>query len=206
MSLTITFELDDSDIEHFLAMAREAQEAVASSGMGADEITNGARELFAKAHATKLPDFISSRLHKLETLVNMVGDAEWQLPQEDLDRVLKAMAYFANPEDLIPDRVPGVGFLDDAIMAELVVENLESEITAYDEFCAYRSAEEKRETAAARAAVIAYLTRIVDILRQIGDPGHDGLLSRPPVGRVERRENDYFPCRSRIRSSRAALR
>ncbi len=144
MSLTITFELDDKDIEHFLAMAREAQAAVKESGMSSDEITAGARELFEKAHAVKLPDFISSRLAKLETLVNMVGDSEWQLPEDDLERVLNAIAYFANPEDLIPDRVPGVGFLDDAIMAELVVETLEDELEAYEEFCAYRTAEEKR--------------------------------------------------------------
>lgn len=144
MSLTITFELDDSDIEHFLAMAREAQKAVQDSGIGADGITAGVRELFSKAHATKLPDYVSSRLHRLETLVNMIGDDEWQLPDEEVTRVLAAMAYFANPEDLIPDRVPGVGFLDDAIMSELVVENLSAEIDAYEEFCAYRGAEEKR--------------------------------------------------------------
>ena len=144
MSLTITFELDDNDIEHFVAMAREAQEALESSGIGADGITAGARDLFTKARATKLPDFIASRLSKLETLVNMVEDSEWQLPDEDRDRVLKAMAYFANPEDLIPDRVPGVGFLDDAIMVELIVENLEEDISAFEEFCVYRTAEEKR--------------------------------------------------------------
>jgi len=144
MSLTITFELDDTDIEHFVAMAREAQEALQSSGISADGITAGARDLFTKAHATKLPDFIASRLSKLETLVNMVEDSEWQLPDEDRDRVLKAMAYFANPEDLIPDRVPGVGFLDDAIMVELIVENLEEDISAFEEFCVYRTAEEKR--------------------------------------------------------------
>ena len=74
----------------------------------------------------------------------MVEDSEWQLPEEDLERVLSAMAYFADPEDLIPDRVPGIGFLDDAIMVELVVENLEAEISSYEEFCAYRLAEEKR--------------------------------------------------------------
>jgi len=144
MSLTITFELDDNDIEHFVAMAREAQEALESSGIGADGITAGARDLFTKARATKLPEFISSRLNKLETLINMVEDSEWQLSGEDRDRVLKAMAYFANPEDLIPDRVPGVGFLDDAIMVELIVENLEEDISAFEEFCAYRTAEEKR--------------------------------------------------------------
>lgn len=144
MSLTITFELDDSDIEHFLSMAREAQTAVRESGIGPDGITAGARDLFSKAHATKLPAYVSSRLHRLETLVNMVEDDEWKLPDDEVTRVLSAMAYFADPEDLIPDRVPGVGFLDDAIMAELVVENLGAEIDAYDEFCAYRDAEEKR--------------------------------------------------------------
>jgi uncharacterized membrane protein YkvA (DUF1232 family) len=144
MSLTITFELDDADIEHFMAMAREAQEAVGSSGIGPEEVRAGVRDLFSKAHETKLPDFISTRLRKLETLVDLVEDDEWQLPTEDNERVVKAIAYFADPEDLIPDRVPGIGFLDDAIMAELVVESLDGEITSYEEFCAFRSAEEKR--------------------------------------------------------------
>jgi uncharacterized membrane protein YkvA (DUF1232 family) len=144
MSLTITFELDDADIKHFLAMAREAQEAINSSGMTPEKVTEGVRDLFSKAHETKLPEYISTRLTKLETLVDMVDDDEWKLPEDDLGRVLNAIAYFANPEDLIPDRVPGIGFLDDAIMAELVVESLDGEIGAYEEFCAYRTAEEKR--------------------------------------------------------------
>ena len=144
MALTITFELGDADVEHFLAMAREAQDALKTSGMSPDKITGGVRELFKQAHATNLPEFISTRLTKLETLVDMVEDDEWKLEGEDLERVLNAIAYFADPEDLIPDRVPGIGFLDDAIMAELVVESLEGEITAYEEFCAFRTAEEKR--------------------------------------------------------------
>ncbi|MBT8441359.1 MAG: DUF1232 domain-containing protein, partial [Gammaproteobacteria bacterium] len=125
-------------------MAREAQDAIHSSGMSPDKVAAGVRELFAQAHKTKLPDYVSSRLTKLETLVNMVDDDEWKLPDEDLERVLSAIAYFANPEDLIPDRVPGIGFLDDAIMAELVVDSLDGEITSYEEFCDFRSAEEKR--------------------------------------------------------------
>lgn len=144
MSLTITFELSDSDVEHFLAMAQEAQHALKASGISPNEVTAGVRELFKQAHATNLPEFISTRLKKLETLVEMVDDDEWKLEGEDLERVLNAIAYFADPEDLIPDRVPGIGFLDDAIMAELVVETLDNEIIAYEEFCAYRSAEEKR--------------------------------------------------------------
>ena len=144
MSLTITFELSDKDIEHFLSIAGKAQASVRKSGISAEQITTAARDLFAQTDDKNLPEFISSRLNKLETLVNMVEDAEWKLPDEDLTRVVNAMAYFADPDDLIPDRVPGLGFLDDAIMVELVVVDLDGEIAAYEEFCAFRSAEEKR--------------------------------------------------------------
>jgi uncharacterized membrane protein YkvA (DUF1232 family) len=58
--------------------------------------------------------------------------------------LLNALAYFAEPEDLIPDHIPGLGFLDDAIMVELVVRELRHEIEAYEDFCAFRTREEKR--------------------------------------------------------------
>ena len=50
---------------------------------------------------------------------------------------------FADPDDLIPDRVPGLGYLDDAIMVELVVQDLKHEIEAFDAFCDYRKANKK---------------------------------------------------------------
>ena len=58
--------------------------------------------------------------------------------------MLNALAYFAEPEDLIPDHIPGLGFLDDAIMIELVARELRHEIEAYDDFCAFRDREGAR--------------------------------------------------------------
>ena len=51
--------------------------------------------------------------------------------------VVSALAYFADPHDLIPDSIPGLGFLDDAIMVELVVLELQHEIEAFNDFIAY---------------------------------------------------------------------
>jgi len=58
--------------------------------------------------------------------------------------VLNALAYFTEPEDLIPDHIPGVGFLDDAIMVELLVRELKHEIEAYIDFCDFRAKQQPK--------------------------------------------------------------
>ncbi len=145
MAITISFELSDQDVQHFISMAKEAQTAVGKTRLDAEAITASAQQLFeAAGDLSAVPGFIAERLRKLKILVDMVTDSDWQLPEEDRQRVLSAMAYFADPQDLIPDRVPGIGFLDDAIMIELVVSTLDPEIEAYLEFCEFRKAEEAR--------------------------------------------------------------
>ena len=72
-------------------------------------------------------------------MIRMLTDLDWRLPHAEASRVLNALAYFSEPEDLIPDHIPGVGFLDDAIMIELVARELRHEIEAYQDFCDFRS-------------------------------------------------------------------
>jgi uncharacterized membrane protein YkvA (DUF1232 family) len=55
-----------------------------------------------------------------------------------------ALIYFCNPEDLIPDHIPGLRFLDSAIYVELVIRKLRNEVESYEEFSEYRVAEEAR--------------------------------------------------------------
>lgn len=136
MSLSITIDLSDQDLEYFLEALRRAQ---ASAGnKTAQEITDAAGELLKTTGDVQVPDFIGQRLGKLESLINMVHDEGWAMSEEDKRRVLTALAYFAEPEDVIPDSVPVVGYLDDAIMIELCVRELKHEVEAYDDFCAFR--------------------------------------------------------------------
>ena len=58
--------------------------------------------------------------------------------------MLGALAYFCDPNDVIPDHVEVLGFLDDAVMIELSVRELKHELDAYDDFCDYRAHESKR--------------------------------------------------------------
>ncbi len=143
MPLDITFTLSDSDLDHFQAIVDKAQSAMESDENAAN-IEAAARQLITDAKSTDLPGFIDDRLSKLSVIIDMVGDEEWQLSDEERRRVLGALVYFCDPEDLIPDHIPGLGFLDDAIYVELVIREVGAEIESYEEFVAFRAAEEQR--------------------------------------------------------------
>lgn len=143
MPLDITFTLSDNDLRHFQLVIDRAKSAM-GKGHSGEEIENAARKLILDAHNEGLPDFIADRLDRLQVVIDMLTDSEWQLGDQDRKRVLSAMVYFCDPDDLIPDDVPGLGFLDDAIYVDLMVQELELEIHSYEEFCEFRTAEEER--------------------------------------------------------------
>lgn len=138
MSLRISFDLDEDDLKHFRLIMLEARKAAAN--LAPEDIVGAAEALLAKFGDEKAPGFIVDRLAKLRIMISMITDLEWRLPHDDATRVLNALAYFAEPEDLIPDTIPGLGYLDDAIMIELVVRELKHEIDAYQDFCEFRRA------------------------------------------------------------------
>jgi uncharacterized membrane protein YkvA (DUF1232 family) len=137
MGLRVTFELDDNDLRHFRLIMQQARTAAAR--IAPEDIVASAEELLASIGPGDAPAFVAERLRKLRQLIDMLSDIEWRLPQAEAARVLSALAYFAEPEDLIPDSIPGLGFLDDAIMIELICRELKHEIEAYQDFCDYRT-------------------------------------------------------------------
>src|SRR6478609_6721529 len=116
MSITLNFELNDQDLAHFHAAAQKV----------------------------RIPDFIKERLLRLDDMIAMVRDEGWSLPAEDKQRVLSALMYFCDPEDVIPDHIEVLGFLDDAVMIQLSVRELKHELDAYDDFCDFRAHEAGR--------------------------------------------------------------
>lgn len=140
--LKVTFELSDTDLRHFRKVMREARSRAKHGDEAA--LLASARQLLAHVKQAHVPDFVRTRLAQLETMISMLEDSEWDLKGVDRDRVTSALAYFDEPLDLIPDHVPGFGFLDDAVMVELVVRELKHDIEAFEDFCTYRRTEEKQ--------------------------------------------------------------
>ncbi len=151
MSLRVTFELGDRDLSYFRRVMRESRRN--SRNMDEKDVILGAEGLLARVRRRDVPQFVRDRLEKLETLTIMLQDEEWGLVGTDRNRVVSALAYFNDPRDLIPDDVPGFGFLDDAVMVELVVQELKHDLEAYDDFCNYRRTEAGRRRGNGRAAV-----------------------------------------------------
>ena len=142
MPLSINFELSDRDLEHFNNAIKAA--AFTAGSKTAEEVTAAAGKLLESAGDMQLPDFIIERLDKLDALIAMLRDEGWALPEDDRQRVLSALVYFADPQDIIPDSVPVLGYFDDAIAIELCVRELKHELDAYEEFCDFRQNEAER--------------------------------------------------------------
>ncbi len=136
MSLKVTFEISEQDLKHFRKEMKRARNAVR---IGDDvDIIAGAQATMDEIAQVDMPHFVKDRVEKLQAMVEMINDQEWALPRKERDKILSALAYFGDPDDLIPDHIPGLGFLDDAIMVELVFRELKHEIEAYRDFCTFR--------------------------------------------------------------------
>ena len=144
MPMQIAFEVPDADLERFAAVAQQVK-----SQMPPDADPKTLAELVRVKLVTarssgECPEFILERIERLEQLADMIEDEEWALQGDELKRVQGALFYFAEPVDMIPDRVPVLGFLDDAVMVELTLRDFEPELAAYDKFCGFRTAEQER--------------------------------------------------------------
>jgi uncharacterized membrane protein YkvA (DUF1232 family) len=142
LSLRISFNLDEEDLQHFRLIMQQARKT--SSPAWPEDIVAAAEKLLVETESTRIPRFVRERLKSLQLMIRMLKDHEWRLPEKETSRVLNALAYFCDPEDLIADHIPGLGFLDDAIMIELVVRELRHEIEAYRDFCDFRDHMESR--------------------------------------------------------------
>ena len=142
MTLKLVVDFSDADLEHY----REVLQAAWQRGAKREEadLVGAAGGLLEKVRASGLSGAVRKRLEDLGALIAMLEDREWALEGEDRDRILSVMSYFADPLDLIPDSIPGLGYLDDALMAELILRDLRNELEAYQDFCRYREEQEQR--------------------------------------------------------------
>jgi uncharacterized membrane protein YkvA (DUF1232 family) len=84
---------------------------------------------------------LDERLVRIEQLRAMVADPDWDCAEADRLRVQKLLGYLDQVDNLIPDRIPLLGKLDDIVLLELAWPALANEVDEYDDFRQYCAAE-----------------------------------------------------------------
>lgn len=140
MPLRISFNLGDEDLRHFEAVAQQTQ--ASARQQSAEAIVAAAREVLESAERAQLAEFVRARFARLRSILEMALDADWPLGAEDSQRTLNALACFSSAQP--PSAAAAVGFLDHAIMIELVSRDLEHDLDAYRDFCVSRESQLQR--------------------------------------------------------------
>jgi hypothetical protein len=137
MGIKLSFELTDRDLRFFRKALQKSRNVVRDADD--TEIVDAIRDVIDDIRKSEpLPDFVATRLPELESMIQMLNDDEWALPEADRERILAAFVYFGDPEDILPDDIPVIGYLDDVIILELVSRELHHVREAYNDFCLFR--------------------------------------------------------------------
>lgn len=118
--------------------AREALEASARQ-VTEDDLRGLVRRLRdVGASLARVPRRLGRLIRQVRLLGDMLLDyrrgAYRRLPLATIAMAAAALLYFFNPLDLIPDVLPGVGFLDDALVLSMAVKALRTDLRAYVEW------------------------------------------------------------------------
>ncbi len=105
-SIHVRFELAPRNPKYFRERLKRSRASPAEEDE--EPVISSAAGLVKDALAAESPKFVKSRLGNLGRLISMVTDPHWRLEGRDRARVLDALAYFADLEDLIPDRILGI--------------------------------------------------------------------------------------------------
>lgn len=103
----------------------------------ADDIASVARWLLSLP-TVQAEALLEARLGRLQDLRDLAGDADWGLDAALANRIRRLLEYVARSRDLIPDDVPLIGRLDDALLVELSWPMLADELEDFRDFCRFR--------------------------------------------------------------------
>lgn len=127
--------LEDRELERFNGLLADLGRP---EPFGRDQIVTAARDLYDPRLGHDAPPCIAIRLAHAAPLDSLVRDEGWAPEGASLAAARAVLAYLQRPDDLIPDWVPQVGRLDDAIVVDVAWTRIGDELEGYRDFCRLR--------------------------------------------------------------------
>jgi uncharacterized membrane protein YkvA (DUF1232 family) len=138
-----TYYLTPFDVERFNELLQRLGRRAAP--LDSDQVVTAARELCDCNMPEAEPPSIQQRMRRVETAARMVDDPDWNASNDAADTARLVVDYLRGGAPLIPDWVPKVGHLDDAIVVDAAWPRLADEVEDYLDFCRARELEAPRD-------------------------------------------------------------
>ena len=130
--VTITLDIDDQVKEHF-------NKFIESHGINVDpaDISKAKKEII-KIRTTITDAYILDQVNSLEAMMSMVEDKVWKIKKDNMEKINATIKYFVDEDDIIPDNIPGIGYLDDCIIIDNTMDDVCDELAEFKDFCRTR--------------------------------------------------------------------
>lgn len=106
-----------------------------------DQLVSAARELAHDTDGSRAAPCIHQRMRRAGAIDLMLRDAGWRTAEALVNPATLLVRYVRNDGDLIPDGLPRVGRLDDAILVDAAWTSLADEVRSYLDYCRLRQLE-----------------------------------------------------------------
>ncbi len=100
-----------------------------------DELAKNAREKVVSIQESPA-EHMTDLIEKIFLAYRMFQEwykGNYPLPKRSVLALAFLLAYFINPADLLPDSIPGIGYLDDALVLGLVLIFIEKDLREFEE-------------------------------------------------------------------------
>jgi uncharacterized membrane protein YkvA (DUF1232 family) len=165
---------------------REAWEAAARRHEGRhDALAAAALARYQQVSSGAMPSGVREPLSLVPSLARLLTTSSWQADAAARESFAGALAYFVDPDDLIPDDGSHFGFLDDALVLKLALAEARHEWFAWCDYSDYLEANPDEAGIDRETWMQRRRARLAQDLRRRNDAGYraDG---RRDGGFVER--------------------
>lgn len=106
-----------------------------------DQLATASRDLTDRSANKRARESIEQRLQLARAVIQMITDGSWQPASEVIEPAHVVTDYVGGHDHLIPDSLPLINHLDDAILIDAAWPQLADEVDCYLDFCRVRSIE-----------------------------------------------------------------
>ncbi len=124
MNISKIFQLTEEDKAHYLTLIdkidlNKSSEIIQSLNLKLDNLVS-----------SKKLNTIETDLIKNVSVLLSIYQTYPDLTESIKKRIIFAISYFCDSDDDIPDIVPGIGYLDDAVVARWIIDSISADLPA----------------------------------------------------------------------------